>query len=427
MSPREHDEQPDTVSSRGAHTVEPGWSQPSTITEAARRAFDSGVLLRALHNANAREQTFPMRIRLRGPGRDEIVDHFAAASAWTRKLRDDARDRGWRLATKTITSRTLGRQELPAVAWLDSPEITLGLLDAPTRRQAARFADLVAAARCLEATAPDTARAALVVALARPHSVLDAADDWPAALAVCAWVVEHPRPDVDVRQVPVPGVDTKLLERRRGLVSTLLDECLPEQAIDTGATTFEQRYGFVTRDRQVQLRGAGRALGVPWADHANVAWPLSILAGFDPLEAGISEVVLVENKVSFAAVPTAVGRLVLFGGGYAAEDTAAQAPWLAQVRLRYWGDIDTHGLRILARLKRSLPHVESVLMDRKTLLENRDKWGSERAQAEPEDVDTLLTRDEAELLTQLRDGTWGVGVRLEQEHIPLVDVREKLA
>ena len=29
----------------------------------------------------------------------------------------------------------------------------------------------------------------------------------------------------------------------------------------------------------------------------------------------------------------------------------------------YWGDIDTHGLRILAGLRKHFPNVESILMD----------------------------------------------------------------
>lgn len=413
----------DFKTAAGARTGAPTWSTPSTVTDAARRLFDSGVLLRALHDEATRERAFPVRVRLRGPGRDELADCFATASDWTRRLRRDASTRGWRLTTKTVTSRTLGRQDLPASGWLDTPDITLALLNGPARRQSARFAQLLDIAQGFAATAPAVARAGREVALAQPHAILDAADDWSVMLAVSVWLAEHPRPDVDIRQLPVPGAHTKLLEQRRRVVSALFDACLPEQAIDSDAGTFEQKYGFASRSRQIQLHGPGSALGLPWADQVIVGWPLWALAGFSPQAVGITEVVLVENRVSFAAIPAAAGRLTIFGEGYAAEDTAEQAPWLTRVRVRYWGDIDTHGLRILARLRRSLPHTESVLMDQDTLVAHRDRWVTEKDQARPEAAEALLTETEAELLAKLRDNTWGRCVRLEQEHVSLTLVR----
>ena len=58
-------------------------------------------------------------------------------------------------------------------------------------------------------------------------------------------------------------------------------------------------------------------------------------------------------------------------------EVLAQAAWLRQCHVHYWGDIDTHGFAILDRLRAHLPHARSLLMDRATLLEFEVHWGVE--------------------------------------------------
>ena len=45
------------------------------------------------------------------------------------------------------------------------------------------------------------------------------------------------------------------------MLSILLDEVLPEQAVDANSSTFEDRYGFSGRDRDLLIRGPGPAVG----------------------------------------------------------------------------------------------------------------------------------------------------------------------
>ena len=67
------------------------------------------------------------------------------------------------------------------------------------------------------------------------------------------------------------------------------------------------------------------------------------------------------------------GRLVVWGAGYGVDELLAALPWRAQVRIRYWGDIDTHGFAILSAVRAVAPHTDSVLMDESTLL-GRVRW-----------------------------------------------------
>ena len=68
--------------------------------------------------------------------------------------------------------------------------------------------------------------------------------------------------------------------------------------------------------------------------------------------------------------------VVIWGKGFEV-DRVGRLPWLADVEVVYWGDIDTHGFAILDRLRAWLPQTRSVLMDRETLLAHRDRWGTE--------------------------------------------------
>lgn len=106
--------------------------------------------------------------------------------------------------------------------------------------------------------------------------------------------------------------------------------------------------------------------------------------------------------------------LVVFGAGYG-FDVLAQACWLANCRIFYLGDIDTHGFAILDQLRNRFPHAESFLMDRATLMAFEALWGEEGQQV----VRDLprLGPEESKLYDDLRDNRLRRNLRLEQERI----------
>lgn len=123
---------------------------------------------------------------------------------------------------------------------------------------------------------------------------------------------------------------------------------------------------------------------------------------------------VIENDITYLAFPPVADAVVLFGGGYAVS-VLEQLGWLADRELIYWGDIDTHGLAILDRLRRSFPHARSMLMDRATLLAHEGQW-VEEASPHVASLD-LLRPAEAELYRDLVEDTFGPSVRLEQERV----------
>ncbi|WP_431197125.1 Wadjet anti-phage system protein JetD domain-containing protein [[Micrococcus luteus] ATCC 49442] len=62
--------------------------------------------------------------------------------------------------------------------------------------------------------------------------------------------------------------------------------------------------------------------------------------------------------------------LAIYGAGYGFT-SLRDASWLWDCEVLYWGDLDTHGFRILDQLRAVHPQVVSVLMDESTLLAHR--------------------------------------------------------
>lgn len=384
-----------------------GWSTPATVADAIRRKWGTGALLRELHLAPEDRTAFPLRVKLTGPGRADLAERFPAAAAWARELQQAATSTGWHMVTRR-TRAGLATHDLPVAAIVDTPELGLRLLGRDKVAAARRFATALEAAGRIGPGARQ-------VALARPLDVLDAGEDWPLLLDLAAWLRDHPRPGIYPRQVPVAGVHTKVLEQHRPLLSRLLDATLPADAVHTDTTVFADRYGFRTPARRVRLRGDAGLLGVPVDGEADVVWDVAAVATLDPGAGKVTDLLVVENQVSFLTAPLAPGRLVVWGAGYGADELLAAVPWVPQVDVAYWGDIDTHGFAILNRVRQVAPQTRSILMDVVTLIAHRPFWSVEKT---PRVTDLIaLTELDKELYRALCTGHYGDRVRLEQEFI----------
>jgi hypothetical protein len=185
---------------------------------------------------------------------------------------------------------------------------------------------------------------------------------------------------------------------------------LDDGAGRTPAARFARRHGFRHPPELVRFRILDPA--VPALGGAR---DITVTANaFSTLQLPVRTVIATENQVNFLALPERPGTLALYGAGYGFS-SLRDAAWLRQCEVLYWGDIDTHGFRILDQLRAVHPHVESVLMDEKTLLSHRGAWGEEPSPSRA--ALTRLTSEERALYESLVDGTYGQAVRLEQELI----------
>ena len=377
------------------------WTTPTGLQAQVHKLWDRGLLLASVAGG---ESVFPRRLALKGPDSRALGERFSEVRDWIAGL--VANEGLYRIEWRSVNHRVLGANRIPSAIWIDTLEQALGLIG--KHRAAERFAGMVERTR--------ETRAELIPWLAkRPLRALALAEEWPQLLAIVDWLSKHPRPEVYLRQVDLPGVHTKLIEGHRAVLAELFDLVLPEEAIDathTGAFGFCRRYGFLDKPARVRFRMLDPTVRLlPMASDQDITLTQ---AAFSSLAPPVTTVFITENEINFLAFPNVRDSMVIFGAGYGFANLIA-AHWLQEKNILYWGDIDTHGFAILNQLRGFFPHTVSFLMDRETLLAHRQFWGSE---PQPQTGDLLrLTTEEQALYDQLRQHTWGVSVRLEQEKI----------
>jgi hypothetical protein len=377
------------------------WTTPADLKEQVKRLWERGQLLASLVGG---EELFPRRLTLKGPDSRELSDCFDDVRRWIAQLPDAAGR--YRIVWRSVNHRILGTNEIPAEIWIDTLDDALGFIG--RRRAAEQFAALVALTReRLPALEPMIAK--------RPLRVLELAEEWPRLLEIAAWLRMHPRPAVYLRQIDLPGVHSKFIERHRGVLADMFDLVLPPEAIDAatvGAGGFCRRYGFQDKPARVRFRilDAKAALLAAESDQ-DITLTQAVFSELDP---PVARVFITENEINFLAFPAVCDAMVIFGAGYGFDNLAASS-WLRRREIHYWGDIDTHGFAILNQLRALFPHARSLLMDERTLLAHRAHWGVEE---EPETAELMrLNAEERALYDGLRRNRWGDRIRLEQERI----------
>lgn len=384
------------------------WSGPADVRAFVQRLWDQGRILAArLHG----EPLFPLEIALRSPSIADMGSQFGAVQDWARQLQTGT---GYTLITREINHRQLGRQRVPAAARFDHADDALRVIGRLT--DARRFDQLAAATLAALPELRDWIGS-------HPLTLVDQADGWERILTILHWFRAHPRPGLYLRQLDIPGVDTKFIEARKALLTELLDLVLPASSVQreaTGARQFDQRYGLLGKPTMLRFRLLDRALFISGLHDMTV--PLDQFAALAPLA---TRVFVTENEINMLAMPPLPGAMVIFGGGYAI-DRLREIAWLRAGDLIYWGDIDTHGFAILDRLRASMPHTRSILMDEATLQAHRPLWGTEPADKRYGGNLTRLDAAEQALFRALRDNVHGQHVRMEQERIGFGWVRDVL-
>lgn len=378
------------------------WTRPADVRESLRKKWPA--LLEAFM---AGREWAPLSFPLRGPGPADIGERLDEVQRWMAHWAPARRGHGpLRVECKKVGGRHVGTNEIPCRAWIDGYDHAWALLG--TRYEVGRLTELA------ELTKAECPRL-LPWLVTSPVRVLRLDDDWARLLATVRWIDERQVPGMYVRQVDVPGVDTKFIGRHRGVLAELLSLQLDPSRIDGQAQDFESRYGFARKPGYVRLRRADGELGFT---------ELTVRA--DELTApppATRRVFVVENEITFLAFPLPPDAIVIFGGGYAVEALESLG-WLAGLDMVYWGDLDTHGFAILNRLRRRFPHVRSMLMDRETLLAHESQWVTEPSQAAG--VPDRLAGEELACYQDLASGVFGAAVRLEQERVSFSAIERAL-
>ncbi|MHC6591637.1 Wadjet anti-phage system protein JetD domain-containing protein [Arthrobacter sp. C152] len=398
----------------------PDWTSAADLRAQSLKAWNSGALLRELLEPSG---IYPRRRPLKRPTAAQLLSDYAAVREWAAEL--SAAAGAFSLETVEAGRRTVGSNRIPAAAVFATVHDEIAFIG--KAREAARFQSLAADLGALDSRFSGWAAR-------RPLKLLELGADAVTAGRVALWLRENPAPGIYVRQLGLPGVHTKFVERNRQVIDQLLSAVgrVPESdtadggddasvyvaedvALDDGsgrtpAARFARRHGFLHPPELVRFRVLD-----PELELLGGARDITVTAeAFSSLRLPVHTLIATENQVNFLALPDQPGTLALYGGGYGFS-SLRDAAWLRRCKVQYWGDIDTHGFRILDQLRAIHPHVESVLMDEATLLAHQDAWGSEPTPSRA--VLTRLEPAETALYEALRDDTFGSSVRLEQELI----------
>ena len=146
--------------------------------------------------------------------------------------------------------------------------------------------------------------------------------------------------------------------------------------------------------------------------------PLATLASLPVQDA---RVIIVENKINLLTLPP-LHRAVALGGLGEGVSQLFKIPWIEQLPVSYWGDIDVKGFQILAQVRRQWPQTRSFMMDSATLDDFADLVIPGTAYPAQTVCPDELNSTESATFERCRDEC----LRLEQERIPQAAVNERL-
>lgn len=417
--------------------MKPPWTNVDDVIAVLRKRWASG---RYLSDHAAGVAWEPISVPVKAPTASELLDRFDDVMAWADRFARDTVSSGgrrppFRIEYRVIQGRNVGTNSVPSRVWIDQFDDLTALLG--TADQVRRLDQLIEVTRfAVPGIVPWVT--------ARPLDALAFASEWDHVLSTVDWIAGSDTGAVYLRQLDVPGVDTKFVERHRMLLSTLLTLVLPPERVDDRYTAaeFARRFGFRSKPGMTRLRFHSEP-SVPVQPEGHVFHPARRTSpgklrdsGRMPgrpawLPAGISElsfrteeladldlvadtVFVVENEVTYLAFPAVRGSIVVFGSGFVLGGVR-DLPWVDEKVVVYWGDLDTHGFDILDRLRARFPTVQSILMDEATLLAHRGQWVEEPSPTAR--ALTQLTESESALYRDLVEDRFGPNVRLEQERV----------
>ncbi len=208
------------------------------------------------------------------------------------------------------------------------------------------------------------------------------------------------------------GVDTKFFERNGGLLTRLLDERFDGAASEQGLATFLD--ALENNDHWLLLAPLDDGL-LPFKRQRVTATELTNT----PLPG--TRLLVVENEHCLHLLPRHADTIAILGAGLNLQ--WLQATWLQHKAVAYWGDLDSWGLKMLARARQYLPHLTPLLMSRPLF----DQYAPQNAVPEPVIAQSHspagLTEEERQFYRYLISLERG---RLEQEFLPADVVIEAL-
>jgi hypothetical protein len=385
------------------------WSSLKTIEKKLQMKWDKGIFLLELTEPG---ELFPLRVPLKGPDSTELSEQFSIARIWTQQFTDTA-EKPFSVERKEFNHRLLGKNKIPVAILFNSlPDLArfLGKLH------------VLKLFKNLQQELLDPFPQLKPWLVKNTITALELAPVWRKLIQVALWMSNHPQPGIYVRQMSIPDIDTKFVEKNRKVLTEWFDMILHPSKIDnsvTGVKNFEQRFGFISKPAQVRFRFLDKN------HYLNGLSDLMVRTDeFCALSPDVDTIFVTENDINGLAFPSVNNAIILFGRGYG-FDFLKDAEWLQDKKIYYWGDIDTHGFAILNQFRAIFSQTRSMFMDRETLLLHKNQWVQETYPTKA--VLNRLTDEELELYNDLLNNRYGDSIRLEQEVLSFDLLKEFLS
>jgi len=388
------------------------WTRNEDIKKRLTKKWAKGEFLIA---SISPEKFEPLRIPLKHPTAGQLAHEFDAARKWVAQLQHSAgkNDKAhFTIEYREINHRTLGKNKIPKAVIFQTLEDILSYLG--KTQEAMRF-------RKLSNKITDQYPELGPLVIEKTLMVLEHENNWDKFLSIISYMKVNPRPGIYIRQLEIPGVDTKFIEGHRSWIAKLLDLALSIEAIDQnakGVGAFEKRFGFRSKPVRIRFRILDPTLDPTGLSDLEIREEDFRRFPIDP-----DIIFIVENEITCLSFPPVPGAIVIFGRGYALS-ALSQTPWMMDKPIWYWGDLDTNGFAMLDQIRNYFPQTRSFLMDEATLMTHRTFWGREPSQKTHNLP--LLTPDETKVYDGLRRKKYAANLRLEQERINFSYIRKAI-
>ncbi|MBD3823488.1 MAG: hypothetical protein IE916_03140, partial [Epsilonproteobacteria bacterium] len=259
--------------------------------------------------------------------------------------------------------------------------------------------------------------------LKKPMLLLESLDILDKLLAVTAYFVSHPKPNIYIRELPIDGIDTKFMQQNAKVIDLFLSTVLDEENFDKAISKlsdfgFEKKYGLKYPLPTVRFRILDEKHYIHGLSDLSIT-----LEEFAQLDLACENVFVVENKITTLAFPHAKDTIVIFGNGYGVGQLK-DITWLMEKNIYYWGDIDVDGFAILSQARSYFSHLQSFCMDKEII----EQFKSLAVESENRQTRRLeyLTHEEQIVYERLANDYYGKNFRLEQERINFEYIKKSL-
>lgn len=379
---------------------------PKQILRKAQRIYHNRFLTEFLKN----EWIFPLDIPAdKGTSTGDFADGFEGLRLLMEKEKS-AVGYGYTIALKQINTRIHGVQSYPDKICFETARDFLKFIGKESEfKQFEKDAGLIG----------DAFPQLIDWIYTQPLQVIRNAGKWADLLKVCRYFVDHPCPNLYIRELPIE-VHTKFIEENKAVLVRLLDLVLPAFAIDNKETGFEKRFRLRFKEGRVRFRSDNLTdiAGFP-GNVTDISIPVSEFSRLSPT---CDHVFIVENEMNYLTFPNLASSIVVWGKGNNVQNLKS-VQWLKNKKLWYWGDIDLRGFFILSLLRNTFRHVKSLMMDSETY-RTFMYFATSSGETKLDGI-MNLTPDEADIMEFLLNNP--KKNRLEQERIPHKYVMKKLS